>query len=173
MILGMSTQTFTLLHVVISLIGICSGFIAIIGMLGSRRPGGWTALFLITTILTSVTGFPIPPFGFDPPRAVGVISLIALAAALFALYRERLAGVWRWIYAICAVFALYLNVFVGVVQAFQKLAFLNRLAPTQSEPPFLVAQLFVIAIFIVFGFMAVRRFLPETIPRTETVGMAR
>ena len=173
MILGMSTQTFTLLHVAISLIGIFSGFIAIIGMLGSRRPGGWTALFLITTILTSITGFPIPPFGFDPPRAVGVISLIALAAALFALYRERLAGAWRWIYVICAVFALYLNIFVGVVQAFQKLAFLHRLAPTQSEPPFLVAQIVVMAIFVLLGFLAVRRFHPETIYRTQTVEMVR
>src|SRR5271169_2179945 len=173
MIPGMSTQTFTLLHVVISVIGILSGVIAVIGMLGSRRSGGWTALFLVTTILTSVTGFPIPPFGFDPPRAVGLISLIALAAALFALYRERLARAWRWIYVVCAMLALYLNVFVGVVQAFQKLAFLHQLAPTQSEPPFLVVQLVVMAIFVLLGFLAARRFHPETIYRTQTVEMVR
>ena len=169
----MSTPTFTLMHVVVSLIGIFFGGIVVINMLRSRRSEGWTALFLASTILTSVTGFPIPPFGFDPPRAVGVISLILLAAALFARYREHLAGTWRWIYVVSVTAALYLNVFVGVVQAFQKLAFLERLAPTQSEPPFLVAQLVVVAIFILLGFSAVRRFHPETTHRTQSVEVAR
>jgi hypothetical protein len=126
------------IHVLLSLIGIVSGFVVLYGLLLGRPLGGWTALFLATTILTSVTGFPLAPFGFDPARAVGVISLVLLALAVAALYVFRLAGAWRWVYVGSAIAALYLNVFVGVAQAFQKLPFLQPLAPTQSEPPFLV-----------------------------------
>ncbi len=160
MVLGISFETFTQLHVIISFIGIISGFIVLWGMLSGRRLAGWTALFLASTVLTSLTGFPIPPFGFDPPRAVGIISLVVLLAALLALYVFRLQGAWRWIYVVTAVAALYLNVFVGVVQAFQKLSFLQPLAPTQSEPPFAIAQATVLAIFAGLGFLAVRRFYP-------------
>jgi hypothetical protein len=149
------------IHVLLSLIGIVSGFVVLYGLLIGRPYGGWTALFLATTILTSITGFPLAPFGFDPPRAVAVISLVLLALAVAALYGFRLAGPWRWIYVGSATAALYLNVFVGVVQAFQKLPFLQPLAPTQSEPPFLVAQVAVLAIFIAFGILAVIRFHPE------------
>jgi hypothetical protein len=117
--------------------------------------------------LTSITGFPLAPSGFDPPQAVGIISLVLLALAVGALYVFRLAGAWRWIYVVGATAALYLNVFVGVVQAFQKLPFLQSLAPTQSEPPFLVAQLAVLAIFIAFGILAVIRFHPELRSGTE------
>jgi hypothetical protein len=160
MTLGLSLSAFTTLHVAVSLIGIVSGFIVLYGMLGSRRLGGWTALFLATTILTSVTGFMFPFNGLLPSHVVGAISLVVLAVALLALYAFRLAGAWRWVYVAAALVALYLNVFVGVVQAFQKLAFLHALAPTQSEPPFAVAQLAVLAIFLGLGFLAVRRFHP-------------
>src|SRR6266498_983518 len=148
MILGMSTATFTTLHVILSLIGIVSGIIALFGMLGARRPGGWTALFLATTVLTSVTGFFFPRDHLLPSHIVGVISLVVLAVAILALYGYRLARSWRWIYVASAGVALYLNVFVGVVQAFQKLPFLKPLAPTQSEPPFLITQLVVLALFV-------------------------
>jgi uncharacterized membrane protein SirB2 len=161
MILGLSTPTFTFVHVLISLIGILSGIVVLLGMPSSKRLDGWTALFLATTVLTSVTGFFFPAASFGPPHVFGVLSLIVLAIAIAALYIYHLAGAWRWVYVVCAALALYLNVFVGVVQAFQKLPFLQPLAPTQSEPPFLVAQLAVMAIFIVLGFMAVRKFHPE------------
>ncbi len=160
MILGMSTATFTTLHVILSLIGIVSGIIALFGMLGARRPSGWTALFLATTVLTSVTGFFFPRDHLLPSHIVGIISLVVLAVAMLALYIYHLAGAWRWIYVVSAVAALYFNLFVGVVQAFQKLPFLQPLAPTQSEPPFLVAQLVVLAIVIVLGILAVLRFRP-------------
>jgi hypothetical protein len=160
MILGMSTSTFTLVHVVISLIGIVSGLIVLFGMFGVRSLNGWTALFLATTVLTNVTGFFFPRDHLLPSHIVGIISLIALAVAILALYVYRLAGSWRWIYVTGAVVTLYLNVFVGVVQAFQKLPFLQPLAPTQSEPPFLATQLIVMAAFVVLGVMAARKFHP-------------
>jgi hypothetical protein len=149
------------IHVLLSLIGIISGFVVLYGLLIGRPFGGWTMLFLAATILTSITGFPLAPFGFDPPRVVGVISLVLLALAVAAFYAFRLAGAWRWVYIGSATAALYLNVFVGVVQAFQKLPFLQPLAPTQSEPPFLVAQIAVLVIFVAFGILAVIRFHPE------------
>ncbi len=149
------------IHVALSLIGIVSGFVVLYGLLIGRSLGGWTALFLATTILTSITGFPLAPFGFDPPRTVAVISLVLLALAVAALYMFRLAGAWRWVYVGGAIATLYLNVFVAVVQAFQKLPFLQPLAPTQSEPPFLITQIAVLAIFIVLGILAAIRFHPE------------
>ena len=160
MILGLSTSTFLLVHVALSLVGIASGLVAFYGMLAGKKLAGWTEVFLATTILTSLTGFPLPPFGFDPPRVVGLISLVLLGLAAVALYDLRLAGVWRWIYVATAVAALYLNVFVAVVQSFQKLAFLKPLAPTQSEPPFVVAQLAALATFVILGIMAARHFNP-------------
>lgn len=160
MTLGLSLSAFTTLHVVISLIGIGSGIIVLYGMLSSQRLGGWTALFLATTILTSVTGFMFPFSGLTPGHIVGAISLVLLAVALLALYAFRLAGPWRWVYVATALASLYFNVFVGVVQAFQKLPFLQALAPTQSEPPFAVAQLAVLAISLALGVLAVRRFHP-------------
>jgi hypothetical protein len=157
------------IHVALSLIGIASGLVVFYGLLAGRPFGGWTALFLATTILTSLTGFLLPPFGFDPPRAIGVLSLVLLAIAVTAYYAFRLAWAWRWIYIGSAMAALYLNVFVGVVQAFQKLPFLQRLAPTQSEPPFLVTQIVVLGIFIVLGIVAVMRFHPELTTRSATL----
>jgi hypothetical protein len=157
---GIPTDSLLQIHVVLSLIGIASGLVVLYGLLKGEPLAGWTALFLVTTILTGVTGFPLAPFGFDPARAVGVILLVLLAAAVAARYAFHLAGAWRWIYIVSAVMALYLNVFVGVIQAFQKLPFLQPLAPTQTEPPFQITQLVVLAIFIVLGVLAVVRFRP-------------
>lgn len=162
MILGMSTSTFTLVHVVLSLVGIFTGLVVLFGMFGSKKLDGWTAVFLATTVLTSVTGFPFPRDHILPSHIVGIISLVVLAIAIFALYSRHLAGSWRWLYVVAAVVALYLNVFVAVVQAFLKVPTLNALAPRQSEPPFLVTQVFVLVIFIVLGIVAVRSFHPES-----------
>jgi hypothetical protein len=133
-------------------------------MLGAHRFEGWTALFFATTALTSLTGFLFPFTHVTPADVVGVISLIVLAVAIVGRYVYHLAGSWRWIYVAGATLALYLNVFVGVVQAFQKLPFLTRLAPTQSEPPFLVAQLLTMALFVGLGILAVTRFHPTPAP---------
>jgi hypothetical protein len=149
------------IHVALSLIGMVSGFVVLYGLLTGRSLDAWAAIFLVTTILTSVTGFPLEPSGFDPARAIGVISLVLLAAAVVALYAFHLAGRWRPVYIIAAATALYLNAFVGVVQAFQKLPFLRPLAPTQSEPPFVVTQLVVLLAFIALGALALARFHPK------------
>jgi len=142
-------------------VGIFAGLVVLLGMFSSKRLDGWTALFLATTVLTSVTGFFFPFDQLLPSHIVGIISLVVLAVAILARYVYRLSGPWRWIYIAGAVLALYLNVFVGVVQAFQKLPLLSSLAPTQSEPPFLIAQFVVLAIFIVLGILAVRLFRPQ------------
>jgi len=161
MIFGMSIATFTTVHVILSLIGIASGIVVLFGMLGGKRLHGLTAIFLATTVLTSVTGFLFPHDRLLPSHIVGIISLVALALAILALYVYGLAGSWRWIYVATAVVALYLNVFVAVVQAFQKLPALRSLAPTQSEPPFLIAQAVVLAIFVVLGGIALKAFRPQ------------
>ena len=160
MILGLSVENFTLLHTVISLIGILSGIIVLFGMLEGRNSPAMTALFLATTVLTSVTGFLFPFTSLLPSHIVGIISLVVLAVTIAALYVFRLSGPWRLIYVIGAVLSLYLNTFVGVVQSFQRLSFLQPLAPTQSEPTFIIAQTAVLLIFVVLGFVAVRRFHP-------------
>jgi len=162
MIFGLSTPAFTQLHVVISLIGIASGVIVVLGMLSARRLPGWTALFLVTTVATSVTGFMFPITKVGPPHIVGLISLIVLAITIPALYIFHLRGAWRWIYIAGTVISLYFNVFVGVVQAFQKVSFFKALAPTQTEPPFLVAQVLVLLLFVVLAVLGVRRFHPVT-----------
>jgi hypothetical protein len=151
--------TLTLLHVVISLVGILAGLVVARQFPANRHSAGWVALFLWSTVATSVTGFiffPLQPF--TPAHAFGVISLVVLALALYALYSRRLARGWRRVYVISSLVALYLNVFVAVVQAFQKIPFLKTLAPTQSEPPFAIAQLAVLILFIVLGIAGVKRF---------------
>jgi hypothetical protein len=160
MVLGMSLATFTALHVVISLIAIATGLVVAAGMLSGRRLPGWTAVFLVTTVLTSVTGFFFPFTQVLPSHMVGAFSLVVLALALAALYGKGLAGSWRGVYVIGSIFALYLNVFVLVVQAFLKIPALNRRAPTGSELPFAIAQLVVLALFIWLGVRALRRFHP-------------
>ena len=161
MILGMSLATFTLVHVILSLIGIFTGLVVLIGMLNSNRLSGLTAVFLATTLLTSATGFLFPFDKVLPSHIVGIISLVVLALAILALYVFRLAGSWRWIYVGSAVLSLYLNVFVAVVQAFLKVPFLNELAPTQKEPPFAIAQGVVLLAFVVLGILAVLWFRPR------------
>ena len=158
MMLGLSLTAFTALHVIISLIAIATGLVALAGMVANRIDPTITALFLATTVLTSVTGFMFEFAGFTPAHLFGAISLVVLVTALFALYGRRLAGIWRPVYVGCAVFALYLNVFVLVVQSFQKIEFLQALAPTQNEPPFQIAQLVILVVFAFLGFRAVRRF---------------
>jgi len=152
---------FTFVHVLLSLVGIGTGFIVVFGLLTGRRFDGWTALFLSTTVATSVTGFLFPFHQFMPSHGVAIVSLIVLAAAIPARYLFHLEGVWRRIYVITAVIALYLNVFVAIVQAFRKVPALKALAPTQSEPPFVAAQLVVMALFIVLGILAAIKFRNE------------
>ena len=163
MILGMSLETFTILHVVISLVAIVSGLIVFLGMLQAERLLGWTALFLATTVLTTATGFMFPATRFTPALGVGFLSAAVLAVALLALYAFDLSRSWRWIYVVAAVVALYLNVFVLVVQAFQKVPTLHGLAPNGNEPAFIVAQTVVLALFAWLGTLAVRRFHPELV----------
>lgn len=160
MILGMSVETFTLLHVVLSLVAIATGFIVVLAMTGGRHLPLLAAVFLATTILTSVTGFFFPTGGVTPAQIFGYISLALLALAVLGLYVFRARGPWRWIFVVTAVAALFLNVFVAIVQAFQKLAVLQPLAPTQSEPPFLIAQGLALVLLLVLGLRAAHRFQP-------------
>jgi hypothetical protein len=148
MILGILIGAFTIFHVIITLVAIGSGLIVVGGMFASHRLPVTTALFLFTTALTSVTRFLFPIHGFTPALGVGILALVILLIALFALYKEHLVGAWRWIYVIAAIASLYLNVFVLVVQSFVKISALTALAPTRSEPPFVVTQPAVLAIFI-------------------------
>jgi len=152
-----------LFHVLLSLAGIASGLVVLLGMVNARPLDGWTGFFLATTVLTSVTGFLLPAMGFDPARRVGVISLVVLAVAVVARYGFRLRGAWRWIYIGTATFALYLNCFVGVVQAFQKIPALRALAPMGSEPPFVIAQILVLGLLVLLGILALRRFQPRSL----------
>jgi hypothetical protein len=158
MILGMSVETYTFLHVLISLIGIGSGLIVMFGFLAGRRFDGLTAVFLLTTVLTSVTAFGFPFGHLLPSHKVGILSLVVLAVTIPARYVFHLDGPWRWIYGVGASIALYLNVFVLIVQGFLKVPALKALAPTQSEPPFLVAQLFVLLLFVGLTILATKRF---------------
>jgi hypothetical protein len=152
-----SLRTFTIVHVVLSLIGIGSGFVVLSGLLTRRRVDRWTALFLASTVATSATGFGFPFDHLLPSHVVGVISLLVLTVAIIARYVLHLAGAWRRLYVIAAMVALYLNVFVFVVQVFQKVPALKAMAPTQSEPPFLLVQLVVLALFVVVTTVATIR----------------
>ena len=165
MILGMSTATFVQVHVVISLIAIVAGFIVMFGMLGSKSQPGLTAIFLLFTILTNATGFPIPPLLTEkllPSHIIGILSLVLLAIACLALYVMKLAGPWRWIYVLTALISLYLNTFVLVIQSFLKIPTLSALAPgvPPSGPVFAVVQGIVLVFFVVMIIGACRRFRP-------------
>jgi hypothetical protein len=154
----MILKIYTLIHVVISLVGILSGLVVLLGLLTAKRLDGWTALFLATTILTSLTGFFFPFHGLTPALVVGALSLVILAIAIYARYARGLAGGWRMTYVVTAVVALYFNVFVLIVQIFLKVPALRELAPKQNEPPFAITQLVVLAVFIVLGAVAAIRF---------------
>lgn len=160
MMLGMSLSAFTTLHVVISLMALAAGFATVRAMLAGRIAPRWTALFLATTILTSMTGFGFPATALTPGHIFGFASLAALGVAVAALYFGRLHGWWRPAYVVTALIAFYLNAFVAVLQAFLKIGFLHSLAPTQAEPPFAIAQIALLAAFAVIGFMTLRRFHP-------------
>ena len=159
----MMLSAFTLFHVALSLVGILSGFVVMGGFLTAKSRNGWTALFLLSTVLTSVTGFLFPFHKFLPSHAIGIVSLLVLAVAIPALYVFHLAGPWRRTYVISAVIALYLNAFVLIAQFFMKIPALKALAPTQSEPPFLGTQVVVMLIFIVLGVLAAKRFPAEAV----------
>jgi hypothetical protein len=159
----MSTATYTLLHVLISLVGIASGLVVMFGLLTGRRLDAWTATFLATTALTSIGGFGFPFDRLLPSHIVGILSLAVLVFAIPARYIFELAGPWRWIYVIGSAIALYFNVFVLVVQLFEKLPALRALAPTQKEPPFVVSQLLVLLIFATLTVLATVRFHPERV----------
>lgn len=161
MILGLSTSTYTLVHVLLSLAGIGSGFVVLWGLLGGKALNRWTGLFLVTTVATSVTGFGFPVEHLLPSHIIGIISLVVLGIAALARYGFRLAGGWRSIYVITALLALYLNVFVAVVQSFLKIPALKALAPTQKELPFVAAQLAVLAVFVALTIRAAKRFRLE------------
>lgn len=152
---------FTLAHVAISLIGIVAGLVVTYGFLRAKRQDGWTATFLTSTVLTSVTGFLFPFHGLLASHVVGGISLVILGLAIFARYRRKLAGAWGMRYVIAAMAALYLNVFVLVVQLFEKVPRFQALAPTQTEAPFLVTQGFVLGIFVMVSAAAAIRFRQE------------
>jgi hypothetical protein len=162
MVLGMSLSTFTMLHVIVSLIGVVSGLVVLSGLLGSKVMPSWTALFLVTTILTNATGFLFPFDKLLPSHIIAIISLVLLAIACIALYGMKLAGAWRWIYTLTALIALYLNVFVLVIQGFLKIGPLHALAPSvpPSEPPFAVVQGIILVFFVIAIIGAVRRFRP-------------
>jgi len=156
----MILDAFTIFHVLLSLVGIGSGFVVMLGFLSSKSSPGQTKLFLTTTAATSLTGF-FPFHGFTPAIGVGVVSLVVLAIAGSALYISKLAGGWRRTYLIAAVVALYFNFFVLTVQLFRRVPALEGLAPTQSEPPFQITQLVVLALFVALGFGVVRKFRAE------------
>ena len=156
-------STLTFVHVVISLVGIATGFIVMFGLLTGKRLDRWTALFLATTVATSVTGFFFPFQQFTPAHGFGIVSLIVLAVAILARYPFRLAGAWRWMYVVSAATALYLNVFVGIVQAFQKVPALQALAPTQSELPFVLTQLVALMLFVALAIAAAIKFRLEPV----------
>jgi hypothetical protein len=162
MILGMSLSTFTTVHVIISLIAIVSGIIVMFGLLGSNRRPGTTAIFLLFTILTSVTGFLFPFEKLLPSHMIGILSLVLLAIACISLYVMKLSGPWRSIYIVTAMTSLYLNVFVLIIQAFLKVPALHALAPSvpPSEPPFAIIQGIVLLFFVLVIIGAVRRFRP-------------
>jgi hypothetical protein len=157
----MILHIYTIVHTLISLIAIFTGIIVLFGMIGSKRLDGWTKWFLITAVLTTVTGFFFPFHGFTPAILLGIISLPFLALTIFARCSKQLAGAWRWIYVIGAVMCLYFNLFVLVVQSFLKIPTLHAMAPTQTESPFKVTQLTVLIVSVVLGIVAVIRFHPE------------
>jgi hypothetical protein len=157
----MILQIYTIIHTLISLVAIFSGFVVLFGLLTDKRLDGWTKWFLIAAVATTVTGFFFPFHGFTPAIGLGLISLPILAFTIYARYSRQLTGHWRWIYVVGASLALYFNVFVAIVQSFEKIPALKAMAPTQSEPPFKLTQLVALALFVVLTLVATIRFHPE------------
>lgn len=173
MVFGMSLPAYTAVHVAVSLVGIGSGLVVLFGLLKGKNFRGWAVLFLATTVATSITGFGFPVAHFLPSHGVGILSLVALIGAIVALYKFQLAGGWRRTYVICSVVALYFNCFVLVVQSFEKVDALKALAPTQSEPPFAIAQLLVLALFAFAGIRAAKRFRVDPAPLARSAYSGR
>jgi hypothetical protein len=165
-----ASPTFTLVHVALSLIGIIAGLVVLFGLLRNNSLNSWTLVFLATTVATTLTGFLFPFRGFTPALGTGIVSSLALAAAIPARYTFQLAGPWRWIYVVGAVFSLYLNCFVLVVQAFLKVPALHALAPQGTEPAFVLTQGLVLVLFVIAGFLAARRFRPAAAQAVLTPG---
>jgi len=157
----MILQIYTIIHTLISLVAIFTGFVVLFGLLSGKRLDGWTKWFLITAVATTVTGFFFPFHGLTPAISLGLISLPILALTIYARYPKNLAGAWRLIYVLGAVISLYFNVFVGVVQSFEKIPALHAIAPTQTEQPFKFTQLAVLSLFVILAIVAVIRFRPE------------
>ena len=155
-----ASSTFTQIHVVLSLIGIVAGLVALFGMFRNKPLNGWTLIFIVTTVATTLTGFLFPFKGFTPAIGTGIVSSLVLAVTILARYAFNMVGPWRWIYVVGAVVSLYLNCFVLVVQGFLKVPALHALAPQGNEPVFAVTQGLVLVLFVIAGFIAVRRFHP-------------
>jgi hypothetical protein len=161
----MILQIYTIIHTLISLVAIFTGLVVVFGMLGGDRLDGWTKWFLVTAVATTITGFFFPFHGFTPAIGLGIISLPFLALTIFARYPKHLAGPWRWIYVIGAVICLYFNLFVLVVQAFEKIPALHAMGPTQTEPPFKLTQLVFLLVSALLAIVAAIRFRPESVAR--------
>jgi hypothetical protein len=157
----MMLQIYTIIHTLISLVAIFTGLVVLFGMLAGRRCDGWTKWFLISAVATTMTGFFFPFHGLTPAFKLGIITVPILAITIYARYPKQLVGAWRWIYVIGAVMSLYFNLFVLVVQAFEKVPALHAIAPTQTEAPFKLTQLSVLLLFVLLGIVAVVRFRPE------------
>jgi hypothetical protein len=162
----MILQIYTIIHTLISLVAIFTGFVVLFGLLTGNHIDGWTKWFLISAVATTVTGFFFPFHGITPAIKLGIISSVVLVITIYARYAKHLAGAWRWIYVVGASLALYFNVFVGVVQSFEKIPALKAIAPTQSEPPFKLTQLMALALFAVLTLVAAIRFRPGP-PRVQ------
>lgn len=158
----MILHIYTIFHTVLSLVGIATGFVVLFGLLARKRLDGWTKWFLITTAATTVTGFFFPFHGLTPAINLGILSTIVLAVAIYARYAKHLAGAWRWIYVVSALVALYFNVFVLIVQSFQKIPALHAMAPAQTEPPFAITQLVALVLFVILIVIGVIRFRIES-----------
>jgi hypothetical protein len=157
----MILQIYTIIHTLISLVAIFTGFVVLFGLLTGNRIDGWTKWFLISAVATTVTGFFFPFHGITPAIKLGIISSVVLVITIYARYAKHLAGAWRWIYVVGASVTLYFNVFVGIVQSFEKIPALKAMAPTQSESPFKLTQLVALALFVLLTLVAVIRFRPE------------
>ena len=161
MVLGMTP--FTFFHVLLSLVGIFSGVVVVLGLMTARRLDGWTLVFLVTTLATSITGFMFPFHKLLPSHILGAMSIVLLAFAIYGRYARQLAGGWRLTYVVTAVISFYFNVFVLIVQLFEKVPALHALAPTQAEAPFKIAQLSALLLFIVLGVLSARGFRREAV----------
>jgi hypothetical protein len=170
--------TITLGHTVISIVAIAAGLVVVGGLIAGVRIDGWTGIFLVTTVLTNVTGFFFPFTHLLASHWIGIISLIILPVVIAARYWKHLVGPWCGIYVVGSVVVLYLNFFILIVQLFRRTPALLVAAPKQTEPPFVLTQLLVLALFVWLGFAAFRRFRPQAVVTAKqatapTAAMAR